>query len=292
MIKLADKPNTDPGNPVFNYGSLIDDDGSDNGTPVNLIVYSDIHQFFETLMQYAGMTANGLLDNDDNGYQLIAAFQASAKIATKSLMAAIVETIIGDPALILTSGSPYAMLGLTWNIGATILSPGYIFFNGEICFCGGYTGAIVDTAVFTRIAPNVITVSDAPSGSGDFDYADLLFVWPAPPAPEVWHQVGSGGGEPAFLNSWTSSTALKFRIDDDVVSIRGRVQNTGSAITAVFTLPVGYRPTAETGIFSQEVGSVDVFRAGYIDTSGNVFVAAAAGLTNKHLLVYATFTTK
>lgn len=175
MIKLIDKPNTQPGSPTFNYGSLIDDDGSGNGTPVNLLVYNDVHQFFETLMAYGAITPNGLIDNDDNGYQLLTAFQAGAKQATKSLMGVLAKTIIGDETLII-SGGTHGLLGVTWNVGFTILSPGYIFWNDELFFTGGYTGAIVDTAVFTKVAPNVLVVTDAASGSGDFDYADLTFI--------------------------------------------------------------------------------------------------------------------
>lgn len=217
MIKLADKPNVTPAGPTFNYGNITDDDGSGNGTPVNLIVYNDVHQFFETLMVYGGITPNGLVDNDDNGYQLISAFAAGAKIATKSLMGALAETIIGDPSLILSSGSPRAMLGLTWNIGLTVLSSGYVFYNGEILFCPGYTGAIVDTAVFNRIAPNVIIVSDAVSGSGDFDYSALVFIQPTAPklvAAETNSESGTGSTATLKFGTETSDAYGVYNISN------------------------------------------------------------------------------
>lgn len=173
MIKLADKPNVQAPSPTFNYGSIIDDDGSGIGTPVNLIVYNDVHQFFETLMVYADVTPNGLIDNDDNGYQLLAAFQAAAKQATKALMGSLAETFIGvDTSPVLGLSAPYRLLG-THLGGSFFINPGYIYFDNELFFAGGWIGGITDTAVYTKVAPNVLVISDAPSGSGDFDWADL-----------------------------------------------------------------------------------------------------------------------
>lgn len=67
-------------------------------------------------------------------------------------------------------------------------------------------------------------------------------------AGEGWHYVGSGGGEPAFENSWANvsgATATAFRIREAGavdLFIGGAV---GSA-AAVFTLPAGYRPSADS----------------------------------------------
>ena len=62
-----------------------------------------------------------------------------------------------------------------------------------------------------------------------------------------WHEVGSGGSEPDFENSWANynsaswSTAA-FRMDaEGWVHLKGLVK-TGSTGTTIFTLPTGYRP--------------------------------------------------
>lgn len=172
---LANKPNTDAPDGSYNYGKIRDNDGSYNGTPVNTLVYGDFHQFFSKLMDAAGVTANELPDSDDDGYQLYQAFQRAGRREMKPLLGILAETFIGDPSALTAPISPYAFLGLTWNIGMTILLPGYVYYNEELFFCGGFTGSISDTAVFTKVADNIIVVTDAVSGSGDFDYADLLF---------------------------------------------------------------------------------------------------------------------
>lgn len=72
-IKLSNKPNVEAPSPTYPFGSIMDNDGSDNGTPVNRIVYSDIHQFFESLMASGGIIHNGLPDNGVNGFQFLEA---------------------------------------------------------------------------------------------------------------------------------------------------------------------------------------------------------------------------
>jgi hypothetical protein len=73
MIPLRSKPNViaPGGNNIF--GDIKDDTGSNNGTPINRQTHTDMHQFFESLMLVSGITPNGLVDNDPNGYQLIQA---------------------------------------------------------------------------------------------------------------------------------------------------------------------------------------------------------------------------
>lgn len=74
MIKLEDKPDVEAPGVDYEFGSIRDRAGAVPGTPVSRQVYSDIHQFFERLMQLAEITANGLPDNTTNGYQLAQAF--------------------------------------------------------------------------------------------------------------------------------------------------------------------------------------------------------------------------
>lgn len=86
-IKLTDKPNTEGVSANYPYGNIKDNDGSLNGTPVNKLVYADLHQFFERLMALAGVTHNGLPENNTNGFQLIGALDAFARSLTASLSA-------------------------------------------------------------------------------------------------------------------------------------------------------------------------------------------------------------
>jgi hypothetical protein len=75
-IGLQNKPNVDNSQPgVYPYGTLIDNDGSNNGTPVNRLVYDDLHQFFERIMGLVGLPPNGSPDNLTNGFQLVEALE-------------------------------------------------------------------------------------------------------------------------------------------------------------------------------------------------------------------------
>lgn len=64
---------------------------------------------------------------------------------------------------------------------------------------------------------------------------------------EEWHEVGSGGGEPGFENSWVNygasdhTTAAFYKDPFGTVHIKGLVKS-GTINTPVFTLPSGYTP--------------------------------------------------
>ena len=70
---------------------------------------------------------------------------------------------------------------------------------------------------------------------------------------EDWHYVGEAG-EPAFGTDWINGATdnhLAFRIrETGVVDVQGFVENsaapTAPATAVFFTLPVGYRPSADT----------------------------------------------
>lgn len=76
MIALKNKPNVQAPDSDYPYGDIKDDTGANDGTPVDRQVYGDFHQFFEKLMHEAKLTANGLPDNDYNGFQLFDALKA------------------------------------------------------------------------------------------------------------------------------------------------------------------------------------------------------------------------
>ena len=73
MIKLIDKPNTQAPDSDFPFGNIKDKVGSNPGTPLNKLVYADMHQFFEKLMFEAGVTPNGLPESEYAGFQLMTA---------------------------------------------------------------------------------------------------------------------------------------------------------------------------------------------------------------------------
>lgn len=84
-------------------------------------------------------------------------------------------------------------------------------------------------------------------------------VWAAltPLFNRSWVSVGAGGGAPGFQNGWSNylsgQQAVQFSKIDDVVTVRGLAKggtiNSAPATGSIFTLPVGYRPSANR-IFS------------------------------------------
>jgi hypothetical protein len=66
---LASKPNVTAPGGSYPFGRIKDNTGSGNGTPVNEQVYGDFHQFFEKVMATAGLTFNGLPENNADGFQ-------------------------------------------------------------------------------------------------------------------------------------------------------------------------------------------------------------------------------
>lgn len=101
------------------------------------------------------------------------------------------------------------------------------------------------------------------------------------PTYEDWHYVGSGGGEPAFLNSWANVSTLPklaFRMrETGVVDIQGTIAGGTSFI--VFTLPATARPSNVAGPVASGyvtgVGRVPVLVL--ITTDGNVGVYTDTG---------------
>lgn len=70
MRALANKTNVEAPDSDYPYGRIKDNPGNNTGTPINEQVYGDIHQFFEKLMDEAGITPNELPENDYSGFQL------------------------------------------------------------------------------------------------------------------------------------------------------------------------------------------------------------------------------
>lgn len=75
-LAITDKPNTDGPSADYPYGKVRDKTLSAAGTPANTIVNTDMHQFFAKLMDYAGVTPNGLPDNEYSGWQLMESLMA------------------------------------------------------------------------------------------------------------------------------------------------------------------------------------------------------------------------
>lgn len=105
------------------------------------------------------------------------------------------------------------------------------------------------------------------------------------PVGEDWIYVGSGGSAPAFQNSWANSTGnarLAFRQREvGVVDIHGTVTG-GSSTSVIFTLPVGYRPSA--GSYPPGISEGGVAAQISIDPAGTVTATFGSG-TKIHIAV-------
>jgi hypothetical protein len=96
---------------------------------------------------------------------------------------------------------------------------------------------------------------------------------------EIWHIVGSGGGEPAFAGNWAVSGGFAVGFYKDAtgrVQLRGRALEAIAASTTIFTLPVGYHPSqsmswpVKTNNDGGTISWLTVSAAGAVTLLGNV----------------------
>lgn len=138
MIKLLDKPNVDGASSDYPFGKIRDKTTAQNGTPVNTVVYGDLHQFIEQLMNGAGVTPNGLPDNVTNGFQIYEAFLRFANngIKTVNLSANTSETLVKADAgkvvkVTIGSGVAYTYTVTLPNANTVKAGQGYLFYIAD-----------------------------------------------------------------------------------------------------------------------------------------------------------------
>lgn len=69
-------PNIQSPSADYPDGRIRDNDGTNNGTPVNEFIYGDIHENIAKLMRRYSISYNNLPDNESNGYQIIEALKS------------------------------------------------------------------------------------------------------------------------------------------------------------------------------------------------------------------------
>lgn len=93
MKKLQNKTNVTAPDASYLYGALVNDSGVGDGTPVDVELLTDVMQLAERIVAESGIVANGLPDNEINGWQLYEALQS---IITKKYTKEITTDFDGD----------------------------------------------------------------------------------------------------------------------------------------------------------------------------------------------------
>lgn len=156
MIPLIDKPNVDAADSDYPYGNIRNNPGNRTGTPVNKLVYADMHQFFERMMAISGITPNGLPDNAYTGFQL---FEALLKVLTDKASAGLYTPTITD-GLNVTSSSPNALQ--------------YMRVDNIVTISGAFTVVVTANSTDTILeidlpAPSDFASSFQAGGAGIYD---------------------------------------------------------------------------------------------------------------------------
>lgn len=232
-IKLQNKTNVVAPNSTYPYGNIKDNPGDGTGTPVNAAVYADFHQFFASLIGLAEgvgyFTANGLPDNDVNGFQYLETAQIMARKANQTLLSYVIEALIGD---VYDNTKPYAIKGLA-DSGSAI-DVGYVYWGGVLYVCAGLNyGTITNDLQFNQTSENTLKITDSAT-PGLFQYSDVIFQTKKGTAYTPTINVeGSGTASASVISGQYSLNGNQLIIN--IVATGITVTGTPDAIT--FTLP-------------------------------------------------------
>jgi hypothetical protein len=171
MKRLQNKTNVTAPNAQFPYGAVKDNTGTNNGTPVNVDTYGDMHQFFEKLFAESGLPANGLPDDATNGFQL---YQALITAGNYAFAQDVIKGLIGS----YTTNDLIVLWGCTVSAtipGSSTITTGAIFYNGIIYKVPAATVVTIsgETLVFkinATVQPGTIYLTNGTAGSGIANY--------------------------------------------------------------------------------------------------------------------------
>ena len=173
-----DKENVEPVNGEFPYSNIKDDDGSNNGTPVNKAVYADFHQFFARLMalakvDYPSFDYNDVPENAYDGWQYI---EALLKVRPYKVYTAKMTQVgaAAPTAFIMPDGNTIGTIVWTRNSAGNYTGALANAFPGlkTWCMISGLDGATPSVTGFIRILnDNAITIrtNDAATGTAQDD---------------------------------------------------------------------------------------------------------------------------
>lgn len=132
-IKLTNKLNTAPVSASYPFGNIKDRVGATAGTAVNTVNHADFHQFFEKLMNEAGIAHNNLPDNATNGFQLFSAFKKHLDEYLNGYFTANFGTIDNTKLYILGIGAR-GRVGGGGDYGIDTPNSGIAYYNGTYLY--------------------------------------------------------------------------------------------------------------------------------------------------------------
>lgn len=147
-----------------------------------------------------------------------------------------------DAAVLLTASQTISNKTITApNISTPTVTGGATIGGGLTVTSGGLT---VSTSGLT-VSAGGVTVTGNSTVTGTLGVSGTISR-----TGETIHLVGSGGGEPAFVNSWTNFDTSTYapcgytKRPDGTVYLQGLIKD-GTVGASAFTLPSGYRPAKE-----------------------------------------------
>ena len=225
---------------TYPYGQIKNNPG---GTVIDVTSNGDIQQFFQRAAALSGVALNDNEDYFDNGWQYLDGVAGGINSYCVRLVRAMIGSAYDNTKWYVLAGT------------ATSASQGWLFFNDNIYHVGTYSGPICGggTVLVGSILPATsntwykeVNLSCAASGSGAFNYTDLVRVW------------GNGGWQAlsTFQTGFASASApheakyIQTNIGGNkYIQFRGQADNTtGSTLPSDLTmiiLPTGLRPAID-----------------------------------------------
>ena len=163
MIRLIDKQNVGAATATWPYGQVLDDTGSDDGTRLNENNMSDLWQIWEKVFDESGLTANGLLDNETNGWELYDALLRAGKpydvytaLLSQSGTSAPTATVLRNE---LSAAIVFSYSGVGDYRGTLVGA-----FPNNLTWAIAATGAGGDTIDITRLGDDLISIVSRDAG--------------------------------------------------------------------------------------------------------------------------------
>ena len=268
MKGINNYPVVDTSDPTNYPNGCIKDRGIGlPGTPINKITNNDIQLFFDKMARNAGLTINGLLDSEGNGYQTLQALGWHIN----QYVGQFIQWYFGD---VYSNSAVYIFSGALWTGGG--YSDGIGFYNGKVCFIKGYTGSACGGGDVPRLVldtlPAYITTFNIQCGTSGTGYVDLSNAI----RPVNYGAITAVTYNTA-LNYQASPTPIRVWREYNRVFVDGQMGNSfGASVISVdqlcMTLPANHRPprTIYRNFIGDMAGTALPSSVAKIETNGNV----------------------